>query len=78
MASCHTGESLRDIILRISGHGCGLASPYANANDNNVNWGIRNVNDGYINNNNLYNSNGNTNNNNYGVRPVDSKKLWYD
>ena len=57
------------------GHGCGLASDYVNANNNNANWGLRNVNGTNVNNNNLYNSNGNENSN--GVRPVDSKKLWY-
>lgn len=63
--------------LIILGHGCRLASDYANANNNNANWGLRNVNNGGVNNNNLYNSNGNENNNSNGVRPVDSKKLWY-
>ena len=79
MASCHTGTEIMDnIVYILLGHGCRLASPYTNANNNNVNWGLRNVNNGNVNNNNLCNSNDNENNLGYGVCPVDSKKLWYD
>ena len=48
-----------------------LASSYVNANSNNSNFGLRNVNsDGNVNNYNLWNSNGNTNNPSLGVRAV--------
>ena len=60
----------RGIVVR-------LGSRYVNANTNNVNFGVRKVNNGNVNNYNLFNSNGNANNNNNGVRPAASKKLWY-
>ena len=60
-----------------SGNAYWLASSYVNANSNNSNFGLRNVNsDGNVNNYNLWNSNGNTNNPSLGVRAVASKKLW--
>ena len=54
-----------------------LASRYVNANPNNVNFGMRNVNDGNLNGNNLVNSNGNTNSPSNAVRAVDSKNWGY-
>lgn len=54
-----------------------LGSRYVNANSNYANFGVYNVNDGYVNNNNLANSNGNENSNNSGVRPLDSKKTVF-
>ena len=52
-----------------------LASPYANVNTNNAEFGLRAVNDGNVNGNNFVNSNGNFNAPSYGVRAVASKKL---
>ena len=44
-----------------------LASSCVNADSPTTNWRMFNL-----------NSNGNSNGNTYSVRPVDSKKLWYD
>lgn len=56
-----------------------LASPGANANSSNANFGPGNVNNGNANrgNNNLFNSNGNWNANGLGVRPVASINCGY-
>lgn len=79
-------EKLDDIVKYISGllkknskqQGIveWLASSYANTNEGNANFGVRKVNSGNVNNNNLWNSNNGSNSNNNGVRPVASKKLW--
>ena len=51
-----------------------LASDYANANNNNVNWGLRNVNDGDVDGLCLCSSYEYQDSRSYGVRPVVSLK----
>ena len=48
-----------------------------NVNSNYTNFNVRNVNNGNVDTNNLFNSNGNENDNYYGVRPVDSINCGY-
>ena len=47
-----------------------------NVNDNNCNFNVRNVDEGNLNNTNMYNSDGNDNNNLAGLFPVASITLW--
>ncbi|MCI9063681.1 MAG: hypothetical protein HFJ17_03670 [Clostridia bacterium] len=54
-----------------------LGSSFVNAYADYAWFGVRVVNNGNVNNYDLYNSNGDYNYNNYGVRPAASKKLWY-
>lgn len=54
-----------------------LASRAVDVNSNNANFNVRNVDNGNVDANNLFNSNGNSNTNNYGVRPVASIHCGY-
>ena len=54
-----------------------LGSRYSNINPNNANFGVYNVNDGNVNDNNLVNSDNGENDWDAGVRPLDSKKTVF-
>ena len=54
-----------------------LGSRYSNVNPNNANFGVYNVNDGNVNDNNLVNSDNGENDWDAGVRPLDSKKTVF-
>ena len=54
-----------------------LGSRYSNVNPNNANFGVYNVNDGNVNDNNLVNSAGGERGWDAGVRPLDSKKTVF-
>ena len=53
-----------------------MASRDVNANSDNCNFDVRNVNEGDVNANNLFNSNDNPNDEPYELFPIDSISLW--